>query len=262
MLLNANFSVSGDHNLYLYSQVLGIYHANVSYIGILPDETQRYDSFRLDVVWGQWYEALDRPGKEEFQLDLLRLCPVETPPSLHFIDPADILRAAHLIPQFSLGEVDTLLPKSCLVMPQESEWKAYYINRFVDHDMFMRYQYGMSVGHIYMHSLFPRPKLPSIPSDFDYALQEFPPQVCSPEQPKASGSNVTLSNQPSQSIPTPRETSQYFMDPLIPGCDFPLAENQFILHDEQDKVDHVDYDYFDDMNDREVLAHEEMYGEF
>ena len=114
----------------------------------------------------------------------------------------------------------------------------------------------MSVGHIYMHSLFPRPKLPSIPSDFDYALQEFPPQLCGPEQPQASGSNVTLSDQPPQSIPTSRDPSQSFMDP------------QFILHDEQDEVDrgvdpdHIDHDYFDDMDDREVLSHEEMYGEF
>ncbi|RXW11255.1 hypothetical protein EST38_g14600 [Candolleomyces aberdarensis] len=269
MLLNSDFSASGSHSLYLYSRVLGIYHANVSYIGVLPDGTRRYDSFRLDVVWGQWYETLDHPGKEEFQLDRLRLCPVGTPQSLHFIDPSDILRAVHLIPQFSLGKVDSLPPKSRLVTPQESEWKGYYINRFVDRDMFMRYQYGMSVGHVYMHSLFPRPKLPSIPSDFDYALQESPPQVCGLEKPRETGSDVTLTDQLSQSIPTSIDTSQSFMDPPIPDRESPLEETQFILQDNQqdevdqeDEPDHADYDYFDDMDDREVLAHEEMYGEF
>ena len=129
MLLNTDFSEPGTHSLYLYSRVLGIYHANVSYIGVLPDGTRRYDSFRLDVVWGQWYEALDHPTREEFQLDRLRLCPIQAPESLHFMDPSDILRAVHLIPQFSLGKVDTLPPKSRLITPQESEWKAYYINR-------------------------------------------------------------------------------------------------------------------------------------
>ena len=131
MLLNSNFSAVGAHSLYLYSRVLGIYHANVSYIGILPDGTQRYDSFRLDVVWGQWYENLDFPRKEAFQLDRLRLCPVEAQDSLHFMDPEDILRGVHLIPQFSLGKVDTLPPKSRLATLQESEWKAYYVNRCV-----------------------------------------------------------------------------------------------------------------------------------
>ncbi|KAJ2935903.1 hypothetical protein H1R20_g1191, partial [Candolleomyces eurysporus] len=210
MLLNADFSEPGTHSLYLYSRVLGIYHANVSYIGVLPDGTRRYDSFRLDVVWGQWYEALDHPIREEFQLDRLRLCPVEAPESLHFMDPSDILRAVHLIPQFSLGKVDTLPPKSRLVTPQESEWKAYYINRFVDRDMFMRYQYGMSVGHVYMHPLFPVPKLPSIPSDFDYCLQE------SPSQAQASGSNVTLTNRPSETTLTSSPSP-----PILHGLIFP-----------------------------------------
>ncbi|RXW21632.1 hypothetical protein EST38_g4229 [Candolleomyces aberdarensis] len=277
MLLNSNFSVPGAHSLYLYSRVLGIYHANVSYIGVLPDGTRRYESFRLDIVWGQWYESLNHPGKEEFQLDRLRLSPVETPESLHFMDPADVLRGVHLIPQFSLGKADALPPKSRLVIPQESEWKAYYVNRFVDRDMFMRYQYGMSVGHVYMHSLFPLPLLPSIPPDFDYCLQDPPPPAAQgSEQAQASGSNVTPTSESGSNVtPTSEFTRTRLLDPLLMDqammidgdCNeldqadaYEHAGHEMRHDDDPNEMDQAD-DFLDDMNDREIILHEEMYGE-
>lgn len=43
--------------------------------------------------------------------------------------------------------------------------------RFVDRDMFMRFQFGMSVGHTYMHApSFPAAAVPAIPPDFDHCL--------------------------------------------------------------------------------------------
>jgi hypothetical protein len=42
--------------------------------------------------------------------------------------------------------------------------------------MFMRYQFGMSVGHTYMHtSSFPAATIPAIPPDFDHCLDAVPP---------------------------------------------------------------------------------------
>jgi hypothetical protein len=45
-----------------------------------------------------------------------------------------------------------------------------YHARFADRDLFMRYQYGMAVGHRYMRKLDPskRATVPSIPADFDF----------------------------------------------------------------------------------------------
>ncbi|RXW24928.1 hypothetical protein EST38_g992 [Candolleomyces aberdarensis] len=180
------------------------------------------------------------------------------------MDPADILRGVHLIPQFSFGTVDTILPKSRLVTPQKPEWKVYYINRFVDRDMFMRYQYGMSVVHVYMHALFPFPKLPSIPLDFDHCLQESSPQVdCGSERAQASSSNITITGQLSDSIISPQSS----MDPpssttLEYVC--PLGEAETSHDDDirqEDMVENTDHDYLDDMDDREILVREEMYGE-
>ncbi|TEB38585.1 hypothetical protein FA13DRAFT_1784905 [Coprinellus micaceus] len=170
---------------YLYGQALGIFHANVSYVGILPNGTRCYASHRIDLVWVRWY-SLHQFGKE-FDLDIVQPCPLRERSTLGFIDPATVLRAVHLVPQFSAGELDEsdewgrLLP-SWLPSPRRSEsiWKYYYINKYVDRDMFMRYQWGMSIGHTYMFAGFPPPSLPSIPSDFDFCIlaerEDAPPE--------------------------------------------------------------------------------------
>ncbi|TEB04127.1 hypothetical protein FA13DRAFT_1575394, partial [Coprinellus micaceus] len=134
---------------YRYAKVLGVFHANVSFIGELHG-SPRCDTapayHRLNFVWVQWYSCHAAGG--EFEPDHVTLRPVDSPDSLAFLDPLEIIRAAHLIPQFSLGKIASPPPKSRLVNTQPwSLWKAYYVNRFVDRDMFMRHQYGMSVGH-------------------------------------------------------------------------------------------------------------------
>ena len=124
--------------------------------------------------------------------------------------------------------------------------------RFVDRDMFMRYQYGMSVGHVYMHSLFPLPTLPSIPPDFDYCLQDTPHPVShEPEQAQSSSSNVTLS---------PDFTFTESPDPFIMDQGM-THDDEYNDMDQENAYEHADHDYLDDMDDREILMHEEMYGE-
>ncbi|TEB04049.1 hypothetical protein FA13DRAFT_1807685 [Coprinellus micaceus] len=158
---------------YRYAKVLGVFHANVSFIGELHG-SPRCDTapayHRLNFVWVQWYSCHAAGG--EFEPDHVTLRPVDSPDSLAFLDPLEIIRAAHLIPQFSLGKIASPPPKSRLVNTQPwSLWKAYYVNRFVDRDMFMRHQYSMSVGHTYMHGpSFPPVHIPSVSPDFDHCL--------------------------------------------------------------------------------------------
>ena len=61
-----------------------------------------------------------------------------------------------------------------------------YNGRFADRDLFMRYQYGMAVGHRYMRKLDParRTTIPSIPTDFDFNMSF-------PEAGRADGEEVT-----------------------------------------------------------------------
>ncbi|KAJ1311938.1 hypothetical protein OPQ81_010398 [Rhizoctonia solani] len=61
----------------------------------------------------------------------------------------DIIRAVHLIPDFQSGPSNNLLnfTKSGAHDSNEHwDWKHYYVNRFVDQDILMRYS-GGGIGH-------------------------------------------------------------------------------------------------------------------
>ncbi|TEB21302.1 hypothetical protein FA13DRAFT_1643041, partial [Coprinellus micaceus] len=158
---------------YTYIRVIGIFHANVSYIGQLPNGTTSYSPHRIDFCWGHWYEF--NRAMDEFALERTSPYPLNSPQALRFFDPADILRGVHLIPQFSLKPMNTGLPsRTRWGNKQQPLWNTYFINRFADRDLFMRYQYRMSVGHVYMHTNIQFPPLvpiPSIPPDFDYGTK-------------------------------------------------------------------------------------------
>lgn len=117
---------------YLYARILGIFHANVTYVGDLPGEEAgsrpTAPFHRIDFLWVQWYEYLG--SKDQFSLDRLSLRPVQSATALDFLDPQDILRGVHLIPQFSLGESTAPLPSFRFsALKDQVLWKAYYINR-------------------------------------------------------------------------------------------------------------------------------------
>ncbi|TEB34018.1 hypothetical protein FA13DRAFT_1789210 [Coprinellus micaceus] len=164
LLLNPVWDEDPPHNLdkhpYLYAKALGVYHAHVSYLGVLPD----------DFVWVHWYDFLE--SETEFSLDRVKFAKLTSDDALGFVDPADILRTVHLIPQFSEQESEPKPPpQKSNCVPDQEIWGSYYINKFADRDLFMRYQYGMAVGHTYMHRT--KAQVPSIPADFDHHL-EFP----------------------------------------------------------------------------------------
>ncbi|KAJ7266445.1 hypothetical protein B0H12DRAFT_978938, partial [Mycena haematopus] len=69
--------------------------------------------------------------------------------TIGFLDPAEIIRAAHLIPAFYFGRMKELLGPSVARMfdgENNEDYYYYYVNSFVDRDMFMRYSED-AVGH-------------------------------------------------------------------------------------------------------------------
>ncbi|QRW01148.1 hypothetical protein RhiLY_00145 [Ceratobasidium sp. AG-Ba] len=128
-----------------YAKVLGVYHANVSYKGALPK--------RVDFLWVRWLARMtDVPGGGgTCRLDQLGY--FKDSDEFHafdFVDPADVIRGAHLIPRF-VGEHTTeyLNHVESLAIDSEvaGDWKHYYLNRFADRDMLMRFT-GMAIGHM------------------------------------------------------------------------------------------------------------------
>ncbi|TEB15351.1 hypothetical protein FA13DRAFT_1721217 [Coprinellus micaceus] len=171
MFLNPSYTADSrlTEHPYLYGKILGVFHADVCFVGQLPNDLKPSTAYhRIDVVWVNWYKFL--PAKTPSSLDRLSLYPLNLGFSLNFTDPDNIIRGIHLIPQFS-SKQEEILPKSKFTGTDPVVWDAYFINRFVDRDMFMRYQYGMSVGHAYMlNAAFPGPQVPVIPHDFDHCL--------------------------------------------------------------------------------------------
>lgn len=111
---------------FLYAKALGIYHVNIAYVGVLPDGTRDFASHRFDVVWVHWYDYLK--SETEFALDRLSFQPLTSDTAVGFVDPADILRGVHLIPQFAGGPSEHPAPTSEHV-PAQEVWSAYYINK-------------------------------------------------------------------------------------------------------------------------------------
>ncbi|OJA16065.1 hypothetical protein AZE42_08302 [Rhizopogon vesiculosus] len=78
--------------------------------------------------------------------------PMAEPEAFGFVDPDDILRCCHVIPRFTQGlqHLDGKGISHC-AQDKMDRW-CYYINCFVDHDMFVHYHWGLGVGHTYAHS--------------------------------------------------------------------------------------------------------------
>ncbi|KAG9119749.1 hypothetical protein FRC07_005073 [Ceratobasidium sp. 392] len=137
---------------FVYAKVLGVYHARVIHEDRLPQ--------RMDFVHVRWlYYDYEQPGGwDHKRLDWLAYVTCSTNDdildSFDFIDPASILRATHLIPDFCSKTTKTFLNlKKSIAYDSNKfgDWSAYYVNcplctRFVDRDMLMRY-IGGGVGH-------------------------------------------------------------------------------------------------------------------
>ncbi|KAI5833921.1 hypothetical protein K523DRAFT_295015 [Schizophyllum commune Tattone D] len=127
-----------------YARVLGIFHANV-----FPDQ-HALEPTRMEFLWVRWYGA--EPdwvgGPATLRLDRVGYVPEDDPSgAFGFLDPALVVRACHLIPAFAHGQTASLLTPSIARDHLTGDWESYYVSRFVDRDMMMRYL-GLGVGHL------------------------------------------------------------------------------------------------------------------
>lgn len=130
MLLDADKLQGSDRHPYAYTRVIGIFHAKVSYVGQLPDGSVCYTPHRIDFCWGHWYWW--SKAFNEFAYERASPYPLDFPEALRFFNPADILRAVHLIPQFTLKLMDLKLPiKTRWGNKQQPLWTTYFINKSV-----------------------------------------------------------------------------------------------------------------------------------
>ncbi|KAF8833950.1 hypothetical protein BDN67DRAFT_985681 [Paxillus ammoniavirescens] len=115
-------------------------------------------SRRLDFLWVQWFEPLKSPaatGWERSILDKARFIPMDSTNTFGFVDPADVLRCCHLMPAFADGRLHPDHITMSQLASNADDWKYYYVNGFMDHDMLMCYHWGLGIGHLYAHTKRP-----------------------------------------------------------------------------------------------------------
>lgn len=108
-----------------YARVLGIFHANVIYVG--PD-SRDYLARRMEFLWVRWFELVS-PAKNGLTLDTLRFIPMVDPDAFGFVDPSDVLRACHLIPAFHHGHLHPDRIAMSMMAKDGNDWRQYYVNR-------------------------------------------------------------------------------------------------------------------------------------
>ncbi|KAF5382541.1 hypothetical protein D9615_002821 [Tricholomella constricta] len=133
-----------------YAQVMGIFHAVVRHTG--PRSRSPYKDHHIHFLWVRWLgvEPGHRSQRRHAKLPKLGFVPHTDPYAFGFLDPSFVIRGSHLIPSFASGTTSDLLPaQHTTARPSTSmdDWINFYVNIFVDRDMFFRYL-GGGIGHL------------------------------------------------------------------------------------------------------------------
>ncbi|KAK2467956.1 hypothetical protein APHAL10511_000251 [Amanita phalloides] len=150
MVLGCENKANTNPHPYWYGRILRIFHVNVIYTG---PQSRSSDPQLIELLWVRW---LGRDTASEYHkgwkshlLPKVGFVPHTDDAAFGFVNPMLILRAVHLIPCFELGRTNELLPEPSicrLPIEKDQDWNMFYVNIFVDRDMFMRFR-GGGVGH-------------------------------------------------------------------------------------------------------------------
>ena len=120
-----------DPHPYWYARILGIYHANVRYIG--KTSTVSHDPQRMEFLFVRWFgcELTPKPGWKAKRLTSLGFVPGNDEGAFGFIDPAQVIRSVHLIPAFAWGHTDEYLSGQSVIArgvdKPDDDWQFYYV---------------------------------------------------------------------------------------------------------------------------------------
>lgn len=123
---------SSSFHHFLYARVIGAYHANVIYTG---PGMHDYESRRFDFLWVRWFEIVNpaSSGWTASRLDSVRFPPLGEAASFGFVDPKDVLRGCHIIPNFAKGQrhQDGVGLSRCA--KDGNDHRLYYVDRCVSY---------------------------------------------------------------------------------------------------------------------------------
>lgn len=122
-----------DVHPFWYARVVKIFHLLVHNRGMAPPmEHSPMEPQRMNVLWVRWF-GLDtdaRGGWSKKQLHGISFIPWDEPGPFGFLDPAQVIRGVHLIPNYPRGRTVSRLPPS-IVRPEDDgdeDWDSFYVN--------------------------------------------------------------------------------------------------------------------------------------
>jgi hypothetical protein len=117
-----------DHP-YWYARIVGIFHVMVVHKGVASSSREPKKMEFLFVRWfGHDMDGIG--GWKAKKLHQIGFVDGDEASAFGFIDPADVIRAVHLIPQFSSGRTKDLLSHSIArsILENDEDWVHYYVN--------------------------------------------------------------------------------------------------------------------------------------
>ncbi|KAF8546686.1 hypothetical protein OG21DRAFT_1501891 [Imleria badia] len=140
---------------YWYARVCAIFHMLVEY---RPDVQSAFSKPEwMDVLFVRWFrrDINFDSGWDAKRLPRIQFFDAEHPAeAFGFVHPDSVIRGIHLIPTFTAGPTHELLSYDSFVRQDllaegwesQLDWRFFYVNIFVDRDIFMRFR-GGGVGH-------------------------------------------------------------------------------------------------------------------
>jgi hypothetical protein len=128
LLANPDDLEANSNHPFLYARVLGIYHANVVYVGSgMLDYVPR----RLEFLWVRWFQYFgDRSVVwKDRRLDCIKFPPMASEGAFGFVDPRDVLRGSHIMPRFVKGRVHADGIAISRLAKDSKDWRFYYVDR-------------------------------------------------------------------------------------------------------------------------------------
>lgn len=131
-----NAEANDDPHPYWYGRILGIFHVNVRH---RTPQSKSLEPRRMDFLFVRWFgrDMTPRAGWKAKRLLRLGFIPGNSEGAFGFVDPAQVIRAVHLIPAFKWGLTSKYLPPSPIARGDnntaqgnnhaDKDWQLYYV---------------------------------------------------------------------------------------------------------------------------------------
>ncbi|KJA20593.1 hypothetical protein HYPSUDRAFT_101131, partial [Hypholoma sublateritium FD-334 SS-4] len=135
-----NSESSAPSHPFEYARIIGIFHVDV--VHQVPGENKPTTT-SIETVWVRRFriDITFSAGFKQKRLHRIEFLPSSDHDAFGFVHPDEIIRGAHLIPAFFHGGTDQFLSGVSLVRNEDEvdDYRYFYVNIFVDRDMYMRY---------------------------------------------------------------------------------------------------------------------------